>query len=153
MGYTLYWNYHKPEPKGTVDLKSLRTTFSPEFIAKVKDAIKVASKAGIELGDWDGSKLKAEPITNTTISFNGNGPGHCETFTLNAVAPQGNWDCCKTNYKDYTILCMEILQLAVEEGILDNWSSDGNDQDLKEKWNKLYKRNSNEETGTEQVEI
>lgn len=148
MGYSLYWNYRKPEKD-----EKLSTSFSPKFIAKVKDAIKVASKAGIKLGDWDGSQPKTEPITNTTISFNGNGPGHCETFTLTAVAPQSFWDCCKTNYKEYTILCMEILQLAVEKNILADWSSDGNDQDLKEKWNKLYKRNSNEETSAEQTEI
>ena len=73
MGYSLYWNYRKPEKD-----EKLSTSFSPKFIAKVKDAIKVASKAGIKLGDWDGSQPKTEPITNTMISFNGNGPGHCE---------------------------------------------------------------------------
>lgn len=144
MGYALYWHYHKPEPKGTVDLKSLRTAFSPEFISKVRDAIKVASQAGIELGDWEGCPLKEEAVTDTVIKFNGLKPESCETFTITAVAPQGYWDCCKTNYGKYTALCMEILQLAVEDGILENWSSDGGEGDVecREQWNKLYKRNS-----------
>lgn len=143
MGYTLYWNYHKPNPKDSVDLASLRTSFSPEFITKVKDAIKVAAKAKIKLGDWDGSELKEEPITDTVIRFNGS-PESCETFALYARCPATAWDCCKTRLYPYTIVCMEVLQLALEEGIIDNWSTDGDDKEIKDEWRKLYKRDSNE---------
>lgn len=139
MGYTLYWNYRKPNDK-----EKVRTSFSPEFKKKVQDAIKVASSHGITLGDWDGDTLKDEPLTDTVIRFNGSRPNCCETFNLTACAPQGYWDCCKTNWNSYTVLCMEILQLALEDGILENWSTDGNDQELKDEWHKLYKRNSNE---------
>ena len=34
--------------------------------------------------------------------------------------------------------------MTLEDGILEDWSTDGNDQELKDEWHKLYKRNSNE---------
>lgn len=131
MGYTLYWTYKKTDDKPT--------SFTPELKAKLEDAIKVASSHGIALGCWDGTKAQCDLVADSNVTFNGLTPESCETFNLYCTPPPGYRDFCKTNRKAYTVVCMRILQLALEAGILEDWKTDGDDEEIKEQYNNIYK--------------
>ena len=134
MGYSLYWTYNKD---------SLSSKFSQAFLSKAKKIIEKARKAKIGFGDWEGNPITDDTIiSDTNIRFNGIYPDSCETFFLRPKAGAYNFDVCKTRGNPYGAICMALLELALNQNIITEWSSDGGPEDIttREIYEKVYKQ-------------
>jgi hypothetical protein len=111
MGYTHYWtNSKKKATQKTI------TEFKLRFNLLLKSP--VCPPIDVEWADKNG------------IGFNGVGDC-CETMVVDFTG-DGGWNFCKTNKYPYDKLVVACLLLAHDLGIIVSWSSDGNDEDLKE---------------------
>lgn len=115
MGYTHYWaNTRK------------------KISAETKESFKNGFNA--MLNHPDRPPIKIEWFDEKGIFFNGVGDDACETMVISFKANSA-YQWCKTNRRPYDKMVIACLLLAYNLGIIAEWSSDGNDDELKEGYN------------------
>jgi len=115
MGYTHYFTLSKNTTKEQIKKMIAFTNVAIKFFG----ADKIANGMSQE-----GTKPE---VTKEVISLNGvEDDGH-ETFLLDFNS--GEWGFCKTARKPYDAVVVACLLFAVENNIITEWSSDGDDED------------------------
>jgi hypothetical protein len=116
MGYTHYWT-----PATNSSVKAI-----DDMLEFTKKAIELFGKE--KIAGWDGH---GEPvIKGIGIVFNGRVPEDFETFKLEINS--GKWNFCKTARHEYDTLVVACLMYADKKGIINEWSSDGDEGDHEE---------------------
>ena len=98
--------------------------FDENFVNLVENIVKVSESKGIKIRGWDG--LMNPTINETTININGCKELSHENFLLETdVSAEFDWEFCKTARKPYDSTVLAILMAAKDFGYIDNYYSDG----------------------------
>ena len=117
MGYTHYFS-------------TTKTATQEQWDAFTKKAKEIIDAFGT-VYNWDGT-IEGVEMDECMIRLNGcaeNGESH-ETFLIDFNS--GEWTFCKTARKPYDAVCVALLMVGVEMGIIKDWSSDGDGEDFAE---------------------
>lgn len=110
MGYTHYWRIHKP--------------FSNDaWVAFTKDVANVFANTKIPLANAYGNQDTQPLIGETGIEFNGVEEDSHESCSITRYA--SGFSFCKTAYKPYDAVVVEVLKLARKHNPSIELSSDG----------------------------
>ena len=120
MGFSHYWTQKKNIKQADWD----------KFMKFVRNA---SVMAGVKLANGFGESGTKPVVTKDEVLFNGidglEDDSH-ETFAMyNNDA--GEWNCCKTAEKPYDKVVVACLESALENNIIEEWTSDGNPTDHK----------------------
>ena len=126
MGYTHYWTT-KETIKDEDWQRFASFTFSAIFVSPE-----------IYVVNWSGERDTKPEISWTEISFNGSDEHAHETFAIFKKTEHKN-GFCKTANKPYDTILVACLIAAKEFGVIQDWKSDGNEQDHI-KGRELYKK-------------
>ena len=120
MGFSHYWT-----PAKNVEDDAWQDFI--EVFEKMLDHVN--RKMGIDIVNGYGDEDTHAKITDEVVMFNGLGEDSHETFRLNRG---GEWDFCKTARKPYDLLVVATIHLGEQFGIIKEWSSDGDEDELRE---------------------
>jgi len=131
MGYTHYWK----KSKNKIDDNTWK-----EFLSMTRRMTKlIQGKTTTSAGGYypDDTVKICGPMGNKKLlankdylAFNGNedqGLDH-ESFVI-MRSKASDFEFCKTARKPYDVLCVAVLIMANEMDIIDEWRSDGDDED------------------------
>lgn len=109
-------------------LTPTKTATQEQWEAFTKKAKEIIDAFGEPVYNWNGEEEGAE-ITNDMIRLNGCAAKDEDHETFHIERNSGTWDFCKTARKPYDTVVVALLIVGQAMGIIESWSSDGDEED------------------------